>query len=255
MNIAPALDPPLLPAASPLEAEHDALVLRHLPQVQIVARRLAAKLPAHLVLTDLIGAGVLGLIEAVSKFDPTRDANLSTYAQFRIRGAILDSLRSQDWAPRRLRLFSRRVADARHVLSASLQRVACDSEIAAHLDTSLQDYQSHLTECHLLDIHSFVEPTVDEGVKGPVLEDVPSPGPNALQLLLGQEETTRLAAAVEALPPSERQVIALYYLEELTMREVGLVMGIGESRVCQIHRAALDRLKKSWDRRRAPHRP
>ncbi len=248
MNTVHAIDPiPFLPANS-AEADQEALVLRHLPQVQIVARRLAAKLPEHLALADLIGAGVLGLIDAVSKFDPSRDTSLSTYAQFRIRGAILDSLRSQDWAPRRVRLFSRSIADARTVLSASLHRTPSESEIAAHLNVSLHDYQSHLTECHLLDMQSFVDPT-EEGCPGPSLEDVPSPAPNALQQLLGQEEATRLTTAVEALPPSERQVIALYYLEELNMREVGLVMGIGESRVCQIHRCALDRLKKSWDRR------
>jgi RNA polymerase sigma factor FliA len=242
------LDPiSFLPANSP-EADQDALVLRHLPQVQIVARRLAATLPEHVALTDLIGAGVLGLIDALSKFDPARDASLSTYAQFRIRGAILDSLRSQDWAPRRVRLFSRRVADARTALSASLQRVPTESEIASHLDTSLEDYQSHLTECRLLDVQSFVDPA-EEGSPGPSLENVPSLAPDPLQKLLGQEEASRLSGAVEALPPNERQVIALYYLEELTMREVGLVMGIGESRVCQIHRAALDRLKRSWDRR------
>lgn len=255
MNTAPVVDPSLPPPLAPAEDQRAALVLRHLPEVQIVARRLAAKLPAHVVLNDLIGAGVLGLIDAVSRFDPTRDASLSTYAQLRIRGAILDSLRSQDWGPRRLRLFSRRVADAHHELSATLQRTPTDSEIAAHLQTSLADYQSHRTECHRLDLRNFVEQGSEEGVVGPVMQQVPSPAPNALQVLLGKEEAKRLAAAVAMLPPHERRVITLYYLEELTMLEVGLLMGVTESRVCQIHRAALDRLKKIWDRRRGPRNP
>ncbi|MEO5936812.1 MAG: sigma-70 family RNA polymerase sigma factor, partial [Terriglobales bacterium] len=215
------------------EATHEALVLRHLPQVQQVARSIAAGLPGNVVLADLVGAGMLGLINAVSKFDPTRDATLSTYAQFRIRGAILDSLRSQDWAPRRLRLMGRRVSDARHELASMLFRLPTESEMATHLGVTLSDYQAHRAASNRLLVQSFADPDPDagaeEGSLGPALEDVPSPHPNALEILLGKEETNRLAAAVEALPSAEHQVVTLYYLEELTMREVGLAMDISES--------------------------
>lgn len=266
MNTVPAsapLDPassgePLAPVPFDDEAVREALILRHLPQVQQVARSIAARLPGNVVLADLVGAGLLGLINAVSKFDPARDASLATYAQFRIRGAILDSLRSQDWAPRRLRLMGRRVSDARHELASTLFRLPTEPEMATHLGVTLSDYQAHRTESARLHIQSFVERNPDtgaeEGSSAPVLDEVPSPAPDALDVLLGKEETIRLAAAVEALSPAQQQVIALYYLEELTMREVGLAMGIGESRVCQIHAAALDCLKKTWDRRRESRR-
>ncbi|MEO6119162.1 MAG: sigma-70 family RNA polymerase sigma factor, partial [Terriglobales bacterium] len=162
----------------------------------------------------------------------------------------------QDWAPRRLRLMGRRVSEARHELATTLLRFPTEPEMATHLGLTLSHYQAHLSEVRRGTIQSFVDPTPDAAAAapGPVLNDVPSPHLNALEILLGKEETNRLAAAVEALPSAEHQVIALYYLEELTMREVGLAMDISESRVCQIHAAALDRLKKTWDRRRQARR-
>ena len=227
--------------------ERDALVLRHLPQVRIVAHRIAEKLPHHIEMADLIGAGVLGLMDAVKKFDPTHDASLATYAQFRIRGAILDSLRSQDWSPRRLRRVARSIAQARQALATSLGRTPTEPEIASHLGISLAEFQNQLSEVRSLEIASFVD-AADEEARGLSIEDVPSPEPNALQTLLGSEMKERLAAAVDTLPQRERQVVALYYVEELTMKEVGSVMGIGESRVCQIHSSALARLKKVLNR-------
>lgn len=222
----------------------DALVLRHLPQVRIVARRLAERLPPHVELADLVGAGILGLIDAVSKFDASRDVSLATYAQFRIRGAILDSLRSQDWGSRRLRRLARRIADARRALTLSLGRYPADAELAAHLGISLEDYHDHRRHAHSLEIARFADPADDE-TRGVALGDLPAPGLDALEGLLRSEFKTRLSAAADALPVRERRVVALYYLEELTMSEVAARMGVSESRVSQLHSSALARLKKT----------
>lgn len=233
---------------SPFSREDlEAMVLRHLPQVRIVARRIAARLPRHVAMEDLISAGVMGFIEAVKRYDPARDASLATFTQFRIRGAILDSLRSGDWGSRTLRQMARRVDAARHALTALLGHAPAEPEMADRLGLSLAEYQEQLTRIHGLQLANFVCPE-DEDDRGLALDQIASADPTPLQRLLGNEERHSMRAAIAGLPQRERQVIEGYYLEELTMREIGRRLRVTESRVCQLHAAALARLKRSLSR-------
>lgn len=228
-------------------SDFEAMVLRHLPQVGILARRIAAKLPHHVELDDLISAGVLGLIDAIRRYDQARDASLATFAQFRIRGAILDSLRADDWGSRALRQMARRIAAARQTLMPSLGRAPSEAELAAHLGLALPDYHEQVTRIHGLQLANFV-PQDEEDDRGRSVDQVPSEDPTPLQRLLAHEQEHSVRVAMEGLPLRERQVVVGYYVEELTMREIGNRLGVTESRVCQLHARALARLKRSLSR-------
>ena len=233
--------------AAHADDEEQAYVLRYLPQVRVIAHKVHARLPQHVELADLIGAGVIGLIDAIRKFDPARNASLATYAQFRIRGAILDSLRSQDWGTRRLRRIARRIDHARDALTLSLGRVPLETELAAGLSMTVADFREHLTQLRSLQIVNFSGPE-DNDVPAVSIDDIPAHGPSPLQSLLAREKSRQVALAVNALPPREERVIVGYYSEERSMKEIGEEMGVSESRVCQIHAAALRRLKNKLSR-------
>lgn len=222
--------------------DFEAMVLRHLPQVRIVARRIASRLPHQVEMGDLISAGVLGLIDAITRYDSTRDASLATFAQFRIRGAILDSLRAADWGSRGLRRMARRIDSAHQELTASLKRRPSEPELAAHLGLPLAIYQEQVTRINGLQLAQFVTPEGGEE-PGDALDQVPSSEPSPLERVLLTEQKEWLMAAIEELPRQERRVIALYYMEELTMRAIGGILQVSESRVCQLHTRALARLK------------
>jgi RNA polymerase sigma factor FliA len=226
------------------EAQREKLLLGHLAQVQYIARRIHLRLPPQVLLEDLVHAGILGLMDAVRKFDPSKNVQLKHYAEFRIRGAILDSLRQVDWSPRTLRRQARRLEQAISACKAHLGRDPSEPEIAAELGVSLKNLQRLLGELRGLDIGSLQD---DAGEPGAGLE--------AMQFRAGSEEenpffwTLRvemadlLAKAIGELLEREREVLALYHFKELTMKEVGAVLGIGESRVSQIHTAVLLRLR------------
>lgn len=230
------------PGTDPCERER--LLLEHLPQVRYLARRIHDRLPAQVPLEDLIHAGVLGLIDAVDKFDPSKHVQLKSYAKFRIRGAIVDSLRAMDWSPRRLRREARRIEEAHRDLKLRLGRVADENELAAELGMSLAEFQHLLGELHGLDLGSLQAEASDSKSE----DDIVSRTPGGLdedpfaQCLQG-EMRSLVAEALGDLDEKERQVVTLYYLEELTMKEVGAVLGVGESRVSQIHAVALIRLR------------
>jgi RNA polymerase sigma factor for flagellar operon FliA len=227
---------------TPDPAERQRLLTENLPEVRYIARRIHDRLPSHVPFDDLVHAGILGLIDAVDKFDPRKNVQLKSYARFRIRGAILDSLRQMDWSPRNLRRQARRIEDAIRELTVELGHAPSEPEIAAKLDLPLQDFQHLLGELRSLDIGSLqaqYEITGDE----PASAVSTRPDEDPFHLTLRAELRVLLAGAIEELDAKERQVLGLYYLEELTMKEVGLVMGIGESRVSQIHTAALIRLR------------
>lgn len=224
--------------------EREKLLLDHLPQVKYIARRIHDRLPAQVPLDDLIHAGVVGLIDAVEKFDPSKNVRLASYAKFRIRGAILDSLREMDWSPRQLRRQARRIEDAHRDLKVRLGRVATEPELAGELKMSLEDFQHLLGELRGLDLGSLQAESL-----GPQSdEDLVSVHPCGTErdpffLCLQGELQSHISRALEDLDQKERQVVSLYYLEELTMKEVGAVLGVGESRVSQIHSAAMIRLR------------
>ncbi|HUN60824.1 MAG TPA: FliA/WhiG family RNA polymerase sigma factor [Candidatus Sulfotelmatobacter sp.] len=224
-------------------AERERLLRENLPEVRYIARRIHDRLPPHVPFDDLLHAGILGLIDAIDKFDPSRNVQLKSYARFRIRGAILDSLRQMDWSPRALRRQARRIEDAQRALGATLGRAPNESEIAAHLGMALEDYQRLLGELRGLDLGSlYAGPEEDEVEKAhPSLTTQEEEDP--FTQCLRSEMRTLLAEAIEELGEKERHVLGLYYLEELTMKEVGAILDLGESRVSQIHTAAILRLR------------
>lgn len=223
--------------------DRDRLLLEHLPTVRYLARRIHERLPQHVDLEDLISAGVVGLIDAFSKFDHTKQVQFKSYAQFRIRGAILDSLRTLDWSPRELRRKGRAMEEAVRAVTQKLGRVPTEPEIARELELSLSEYQQLLGELKGLEIGSLhIERNEDSGDEE--LAYIPgSPDDDPLFQCLHGEMKQRLADAIEELPEKERLVMTLYYYEELTMKEIGLTLGVVESRVSQIHSSAVVRLR------------
>jgi RNA polymerase sigma factor for flagellar operon FliA len=225
-------------------AERERLLTEHLPEVQYIARRMHERLPAHVPLEDLVHAGVLGLIDAVDKFDPSRHVQLKSYAKFRIRGAILDSLRATDWSPRRLRKQARGVEEAFRALSTELGHSPTEAELAQRLGLGLLEFQRLLGELHGLDLGTLQADNSEEFDE--TSDSVYQPNgaeENPFFQCLQSELKSFLAEAMKSLEEKERQVMGLYYLEELTMKEVGTVLGIGESRVSQLHSLALVRLR------------
>lgn len=224
-------------------AERDRLLLEHLPTVRYIARRIHERLPQHVDLDDLVSAGVVGLIDAFGKFDHTKKVQFKSYAQFRIRGAILDSLRTLDWSPRELRRKGRAVEETIRTLTQRHGRPPAENEIAAEMSLGLEEYQQLLGELKGLEIGSLhAERSEDSGdeelayIPGAIEEDP------LFQCLQG-EMKQRLMDAIDDLPEKERMVLTLYYYEELTMKEIGLTLGVVESRVSQIHSSAVLRLR------------
>ena len=223
--------------------DRDRLLLEHLPTVRFLARRIHERLPQHVDLEDLISAGVVGLIDAFEKFDHSKKVQFKSYAQFRIRGAILDSLRTLDWSPRELRRKGRAVEEAIRTVTQRCGRAATDHEIAGELQISLVEYQQLLGELKGLEIGSLhMERTEDSG--DDEIAYIPgAPDEDPLFRCLKGEMKQHLADAIDELPERERLVLTLYYFEELTMKEIGLTLGVVESRVSQIHSSAVLRLR------------
>ncbi len=226
--------------------DRDSILLEHLATVRSVAHRIHERLPEHVELDDLISAGVIGLIDAFNKFDHSKQVQFKSYAQFRIRGAILDSLRVLDWSPRELRRKGRAVQDAILALTRSLQRVPTEPEIARELNLDLNEYQLLLGQLKGLEIGSLnLENNEDSGEEQ--LDCIPgSAQDDPLFRCLQGEMRQRLRDAIEELPEKERMVLTLYYFEEITMKEIGMALGVVESRVSQIRSAAVRRLRSRF---------
>jgi len=223
--------------------ERDSLLMEHLPTVRYLARRIHERLPQHVELDDLVSAGVVGLIDAFSKFDHRKKVQFKSYAQFRIRGAILDSLRTLDWSPRELRRKGRAVEEAIRTVTQRVGRAPSEQEIAKELELTLTEYQTLLGDLKGLEIGSLhMERSEDSGDEE--LAYIPgAPEEDPLFRCLKGEMKQRLADAIDDLPEKERMVLTLYYYEELTMKEIGLTLGVVESRVSQIHSSAVLRLR------------
>jgi RNA polymerase sigma factor for flagellar operon FliA len=225
--------------------DRDRLLLEHLPSVRYIARRIHERLPQHVELDDLVSAGVVGLIDAFGKFDHNKKVQFKSYAQFRIRGAILDSLRVLDWSPRELRRKGRAVEEAIRAVQQRAGHVPSEQEIAAEMNVTLEQYQMLLGELKGLEIGSLnMERSEDSGDEE--LAYIPgSPEDDPLFQCLQGEMKQHLADAIDDLPEKERLVLTLYYYEELTMKEIGLMLGVVESRVSQIHSSAVVRLRSA----------
>lgn len=253
LGIFPATDSNLtsLPPAPSVRAaqsdtagiERERMLVEHLPTVRYIARRIHERLPQHVEIDDLVSAGVVGLIDAFSKFDHTKKVQFKSYAQFRIRGAILDSLRTLDWSPRELRRKGRAVEEAIRAVTQRLGRAPAEQDIAAEMGLELGDYQQLLGDLKGLEIGSLhMERTEDSGDEE--LAYIPgAPEDDPLFRCLQSEMRSRLATAIDGLPEKERLVLTLYHYESLTMKEIGNMLGVVESRVSQIHSSAVLRLR------------
>jgi RNA polymerase sigma factor for flagellar operon FliA len=226
------------------DAQREQLLLQHLPQVNFIARRIHNRLPPQVQLQDLIHAGVLGLMDAIKKYNPAKNVLLKYYAEFRIRGAILDSLRQIDWSPRTLRSKARRLDQAVSACKARLGRDPTEPEIAVALEITLSQLQRLVSDLRGLDVGSL-QCDYDSGGAGE--EALGSfackEEENPYHQTLRSEMQSLLTGAVDQLPVREREVLALYHFAELTMKEVAVAMGIGESRVSQIHSSAIVHLR------------
>jgi RNA polymerase sigma factor FliA len=224
--------------------ERDRILLEQLPQVRYLARRIHERLPRHVPLEDLVHAGVIGLMDALNKFDRSKHVQFGSYAKFRIRGAILDSLREMDWGPRELRRKARSVEEAQRKLSLALSRAPTEVEIAAELNLELREFQQLLTELDGLEVGSLHLESPWDGKEEDLCDYLPNaPDDTPFFRCMRSEMKELLTRAVAELPEKQQQVLSLYYFEELTMKEVGAVLGIGESRVSQIHSLAVVRLR------------
>jgi RNA polymerase sigma factor FliA len=228
----------------PEAAERERILMEQLPQVRYIARRIHERLPRHVPFEDLVHAGVVGLIDALNKFDLSKQVQFSSYAKFRIRGAILDSLRELDWSPRELRRKGRLVDSTYSDLSGKLGRAPTENEIAHEMGIELHELQSLLAELDGLELGSLRVESPRDGKEEDLTDRVPSTSEGTPFFQCLRSETNHLLKlAISELPEKEQRVLALYYYEELSMKEVGAALGIGESRVSQIHSLAMVRLR------------
>ena len=225
------------------------MVLQYAPLIKYIASRLALRLPSHISMEDLISSGIIGLIDAVQKFDPSKNINFKTYAEFRIKGAMLDELRSLDWIPRSVRKKTHLIEDAYAKLQKDLGRPAEAEEVAEFMDLEIGDLYKLLDETKTVSVVALEEGRKSAGMHAGYLEH------EALETIQDDNARDSLLAvhfsglqeimleAIEALPDKEKLMISLYYYEELTMKEIGQIMGYTESRISQLHTQAMYRLK------------
>lgn len=225
------------------------LILEHLPQVKLIARRIHERLPVSVSLDDLISTGVLGLIAAIDRYDASHDVKLKTYAEYKIRGAILDSLRGLDWAPRQQRKRSKLIESAISALEQEYQRSPTEEEIAAYLDLSVAEYQDWLTDSRGLTLGSLENAgTEHEGCDLlRYLSDSDEQWPS--QIVERAELERLLAEGIERMPHLERTVLSLYYYEEMTLREIAKIVDLHESRISQLKSQAILRLRSYMQKR------
>src|SRR6201996_2778688 len=231
------------PSADGLTPEQEKLMLEHLPIVRFIARRIHERLPQHVPIEDLYSAGVVGLLDAFSKFDPSKQVQFRSYAQFRIRGAILDNLRTLDWSPRELRRKGRAVEQAIQTLTAQYGRAPNDLEIAAQMHMELAAYQQLLGELKGLEIGTLHSERSEDSGEEELVYLPNRPEDDPLFRFLHAKMRDRLTEAIGELPERERLVLTLYYYEETTMKEIGLILGVVESSISQIHASAVLRLR------------
>ncbi|MBK8064527.1 MAG: RNA polymerase sigma factor FliA [Betaproteobacteria bacterium] len=224
-------------------------VQEYAPLVKRIAHHLMAKLPASVQIEDIIQAGLIGLMDAVNRFEQEQGVQFETYASQRIRGAMLDELRRNDWLPRGVRRTQRKIETALHTLEQKLGRSPNEGEVATHIGVPLTEYQSMLQEargCQLLYIEDFNDEDRDDGF---LERNVAEADADPLRALQDDRFREALIGAIEKLPEREKMLMSMYYEQDLNFREIAAVMGVTESRVCQLHTQAVSRLRtrmKDW---------
>jgi RNA polymerase sigma factor for flagellar operon FliA len=223
----------------------DRLILHYAPLVKYVAGRVGSGLPAHVEQADLVSYGTFGLIDAITRFEPSREIKFESYAMARIRGAIIDELRSTDWIPRSVRMKARQFERTVAALEAKLQRSPTDEEIADEMDMDVEEIRKFLGQLSLVNVVALDELLVDDDGSAPrlvdTLRDTAALDPQAMAE--HGEARQLLARAVEQLPEREKVVVSLYYFEGLTLADIGRVLGVTESRICQLHTKAVLHLR------------
>jgi RNA polymerase sigma factor for flagellar operon FliA len=223
-------------------ARRDRIVLEHLPLVKAIAVRVHENLPVHVDLDDLVHAGVLGLFDAASKFNPEKQVAFSSYAKHRIKGAILDSLRQLDWASRDLRRRHKQVEAATRELSATLQRTPTESEIAQKLGVDVERWRQMMVDLRSVGLISASTRTAEhDDLPAPDFPSKPETQPD--NMCSREQMRSVLGVAMKTLPERYQKVVFLYYTNEMTMKEIGGILGINESRVSQIHKSALEKMQ------------
>lgn len=222
-------------------SKRDRVVLEHLPLVKAIAVRVHENLPVHVDLDDLVHAGILGLFDAATKYNPDKKVVFSSYAKHRIKGAILDSLRQLDWASRDLRRRHKQVEAATRDLAATLQRTPTEDEVAERMGVEMSRWRQMMVDLRSVGL-------VSASTRGADQDDLPAPDfpskPETQPDRMCAHEQLRnvLADAMKALPERYQKVVVLYYTNEMTMKEIGGILGINESRVSQIHKSALEKM-------------
>jgi RNA polymerase sigma factor for flagellar operon FliA len=224
----------------------DRLILHYAPLVKYVAGRVGSGLPAHVEQADLVSYGTFGLIDAITRFEPAREVKFESYAMARIRGAIIDELRNTDWIPRSVRMKARQYERTVAELEARLQRSPTDEEVAEALDMDVEDVRKFLGQLSLVNVVALDELMTDEEGGGAprlvdTLQDANAVDPQAMAE--HGEARQLLGRAVEQLPDREKVVVSLYYFEGLTLADIGRVLGVTESRICQLHTKAVLHLR------------
>jgi RNA polymerase sigma factor FliA len=230
-------------------SERDRLILEHLPQVRLIARRIHERLPESVNLDDLISTGVVGLISAIDRFDPTHNVKLKTYAEYKIRGAILDSLRGLDWAPRQQRKRAKQIEAAISSAEQRLHRQPSEEEVAKELGLSMVEYHDWLVDVRGVNLGSLENSAPEEEGRD-LLKFVSDKEENWPSRLVERSELQRLLAeAIEKMPQIEQTVLSLYYHEEMTLREIARIVDLHESRISQLKSQAILRLRSYMEKR------
>lgn len=219
--------------------EQDNLIEQYLPEVRRIALSLQVRLPASIELNDLIQAGIVGLIESMGRFDNSVGATFATFASQRIRGAMIDELRTRDWMPRSVRRRARDMDACVRRLEQRFGRPPSEREIADALDISMEEYRQLLSDTNSGDLLPLDELTGEKLDREYGDERIVTPFDD----LLDSQQRERLVDAIEALPEREKMLMALYYQKEMNLKEIGVIMGVSESRVCQLHSQAISRLR------------
>ena len=223
--------------------ERNDIIEKYLPMVQCVAKRISSRLPAHIQYSDLISNGVFGLMDAIKKYDPKRNNKFKTYAEFRVRGAILDSLRSQDWTPRSIRDKAKKIDKVTKILEQKFSRIPEEKEIAEALHVSLKDYHNMLSQTREVSVISIDEGSVFNSMdKSSVLKALED-NDSSLSQLNRKSIHKIIIDAIKELPERQRIVLSLYYYEEFNLRKIGEILKVTESRVSQLHAQAIERLR------------
>ena len=232
------------------KADKNFLLTEHMPLVKRLAHQMKAKLPPSVEVDDLVQAGMIGLLDAINRYEENHGAQFETYAVLRIRGAMLDELRSSDWMPRSTRANMRKVEQAMAALQQQLGRPPSESEVAKSLKLSLADYQDLLGDSGGHQLVYFEDFHQEDG-NDSFLDRYAVDDDDPLKSLLDTDFRQTVIDAIDALPPREKMLMGLYYEEELNLKEIGAVMGVSESRVSQLHTQAVARLRtylreRSW---------